>query len=64
MLDLIITLLIIIPILTCTLLYVSEYREIALHKKEMDEEWIKYTNESPNGMDHNGDSVQLFNREE
>jgi len=45
MIDLIITLLIITPILICTLLYVTEYREITAHKKEMQDEWIKYINE-------------------
>jgi hypothetical protein len=65
MLELIITLLVILPIITFVTIYVIEYREISLHKKEMEIEWNRYSNESNcTGIDKDGTPIQLFNKEE
>ncbi len=45
MLELIITLLVIVPVIASVTIYVTELREITAHKKEMEAEWNKYINE-------------------
>jgi len=56
--ELIIALLVIVPIITYSTLYVIEYRDITSHKKEMDEEWIKYSNEPMIGNDRTSDEEE------
>ena len=44
MLELIITLLVIVPVIVSVTIYVTELRDITSHKKEMEVEWNKYIN--------------------
>ena len=64
MIDLIITLAILIPIIASVAIYVTEYRECTRLKKEIEDEWSKYSNASLDGTDRDGTPIQLFSKEE